>query len=237
MNVFALRTIRSRLIAGFSMLVGLLVVAGTVGRLSIGAFAEEIESSVTSVQRETALSATLSTSITRELAAAVRYLDRGIATDREGFRAAGWEAHDALRDLNDGVGLTSTELGLIASIDERLSTLEVGLTQALLLRDLGRTEASQARADSVRPLEAALTRDVVRLNEMRAKQIGVAVAALKQTAEQRKRVLFAVILGAILLGIVTFAGTLQRISAPLALLVAHARALRSEERRVGKECA
>lgn len=225
MNVFSLRTIRSRLIAGFAMLVGLLVVAGTVGRLSIGAFAEEIESSVTSVQRETALSAKLSTSITRELAAAARYLDRGVATDREGFHAAGWEAHDALRDLNDGIGLTSTELGLIASIDERLSTLEVGLTQAQLLRDLGRTEASEVRADSVRPLEVELTRDVTRLNEMRAKQIGVAVAALKQTAEQRKRVLLAVIVGAILLGIVTFVGTLQRISAPLALLVAHARAL------------
>ncbi len=225
MNIFALRTIRSRLIAGFSLLVGLLVVAGTVGRLAIGAFAEEIAVAVTSVQRETALSAALSTSIARELAAAVRYLDRGTAVDREGFRTAGWDAHSALRDLNDSDGLTSTELGLIASIDERLSTLEVGLTQSLLLRDLGRIDAANARADSVRSLETELTRDVARLSEMRARQISRSVTTLQETAEQRKRILLAVIVGAILLGIVTFVGTVQRISAPLALLVAHARAL------------
>ncbi len=225
MNFFSLSTIRSRLIAGFSLLVGLLVVSGMVGRLSIGAFAAEIESAVTKVQRETSLSALLSTSITRELAAAVLYLDRGAATDREGFRAAGWAAHAALRDLNDSEGLTSTELGLISSIDETLSALEVGLTEAQLLRDLGRQEAAEVRADSVRPLEAALTRDVARLGAMRAKQIAVSVTTLQETAAQRKRVLLAVIIGAVLLGIVTFVGTVQRISAPLALLVAHARAL------------
>ena len=225
MNLFALRTIRSRLIAGFSLLVGLLVVAGTVGRLAISAFAEEIDVAVTAVQRETALSASLSINITRELAAAVRYLDRGAAADREGFRTAGWAAHGALRDLNDSEGLTSTELGLIASIDERLSALEVGLTQAQLLHDLGRGDAADARADSVRPLESDLTRDVARLGEMRARQISRSVADLKETAAQRKQILLAVIVGAILLGIVTFVGTVQRISAPLALLVAHARAL------------
>ena len=225
MSFFSLRTIRSRLIAGFSLLVGLLVVAGMVGHLSIGAFAAEIASVVTKVQRETALSALLNTSITRELAASARYLDFGASTDREAFRAAGWAAHGALRDLNNSDGLTSTELGLISTIGEQLSTLEVGLTQAQLLRDLGRVDASSASADTVHPLEATLVRDVARLSEMRAKQVAISVTSLQETAAQRKRVLLAVIIGAVLLGIVTFVGTVQRISAPLALLVAHAKAL------------
>ena len=225
MSFFSLRTIRSRLIAGFSLLVGLLVVAGMVGHLSIGAFAAEIASVVTKVQRETALSALLNTSITRELAASARYLDLGAGTDREAFRAAGWTAHGALRDLNNSDGLTSTELGLISTIGEQLSTLEVGLTQAQLLRDLGRVDASKASADTVHPLEATLVRDVARLSEMRAKQVAISVTSLQETAAQRKRVLLAVIIGAVLLGIVTFVGTVQRISAPLALLVAHAKAL------------
>ena len=225
MSFFSLRTIRSRLIAGFSLLVGLLVVAGMVGHLSIGAFAAEIASVVTKVQRETALSALLNTSITRELAASARYLDLGAGTDREAFRAAGWTAHGALRDLNNSDGLTSTELGLISTIGEQLSTLEVGLTQAQLLRDLGRVDASSASADTVHPLEATLVRDVARLSEMRAKQVAISVTSLQETAAQRKRVLLAVIIGAVLLGIVTFVGTVQRISAPLALLVAHAKAL------------
>ena len=225
MSFFSLRTIRSRLIAGFSLLVGLLVVAGMVGHLSIGAFSAEIASVVTKVQRETALSALLNTSITRELAASARYLDFGASTDREAFRAAGWAAHGALRDLNNSDGLTSTELGLISTIGEQLSTLEVGLTQAQLLRDLGRVDASSASADTVHPIEATLVRDVARLSEMRAKQVAISVTSLQETAAQRKRVLLAVIIGAVLLGIVTFVGTVQRISAPLSLLVAHAKAL------------
>ena len=60
---------------------------------------------------------------------------------------------------------------------------------------------------------------------MRAKQVAISVTSLQETAAQRKRVLLAVIIGAVLLGIVTFVGTVQRISAPLALLVAHAKAL------------
>ena len=59
MNIFALSTIRGRLIAGFLLLVGLLVVAGVVGRLAISAFSVEIAITLTAVRRETALTASL----------------------------------------------------------------------------------------------------------------------------------------------------------------------------------
>ena len=225
MNFLALRTIRSRLIAGFSLLVGLLIVAGSVGRLAIGTISDEFSKELTSVRRETSLNAALTTNVVQELAAAVRYLDRGADADRTEFRNAGWAAHGSIRELNDSDGLTSTELGLIAQIDAQLSQLEVGLAQSNLLRDLGRTEAASARADSVRGLEAELNRDVSRLGEMRSRQIDRSTAALRATADQRKRFLIAVIVGAILLGFATFASTVRSISSPLTMLVAHARAL------------
>ena len=167
MRFFALRSIRDRLVAGFVFLIGLLIFAGLVGYNTIGTFSDVIGAALGQVQRETSLSADLRTNVARELGAAVRYLDRGAAQDRNDFREAGWAAHAALRELNESEGLTSTELGLIASIDEGLATLEVGLTQSQLLRDLGRTDAAIARSDSVRTLENDLTRDVSRLGEMR----------------------------------------------------------------------
>jgi hypothetical protein len=161
-NLAALDTIRGRLIAGFLALMALLAAAGIVGGVAIGAASGEIASALGTVRRETALTATLTTNVTRELAAAARYVEGAASSDRDTFRAAGWAAHGALRDLNDSPGLTAAEVGLIATIDERLSTLEVGLTQAMLLRDLGRAAETVARADTVQGLEAGLTADVNR---------------------------------------------------------------------------
>ena len=225
MSWFTLRTIRSRLIFGFSALVGLLIVAGVVGYLTIGRLGDEIGTALETVRTESALAADLRSNVARELGAAVRYLDRGNPADRALFRDAGWSAHAALRALRTSEGLTSTELGLIASIDARLATLEVGLTQAQLLRDLGRAEAAAARADSVRDIEAELERDVARLSDLRAAQVDRDTRALLEAGRQRKNFLLAVIVGAIILGAMTFASTVQRISEPLALLLAHARHL------------
>ena len=225
MNLFTLSTIRGRLIAGFSLLIGLLIVAGTVGRVAIDAFSSEIGTALNSVRRETALAASLSTNVAQELSAAARYLDRGIDEDRETFRRSGWDAHSAIRGLNTSEGLTSTELGLIAGIDDRLSEIEIGLAQAHLLRDLGRVAEASARADSVRALEAVLTRDTERLGVLRNAQTDLSIQALRQTAAQRQRFLLAVIVVAILLGLATFISTLRSIDGPLRLLVSHARAL------------
>jgi methyl-accepting chemotaxis protein len=224
-RIFTLSTIRGRLIAGFLLLVGLLVMAGTVGRMAISAFSSEIGVTLTSVRRETALTSQLTTSVSRELAAAARYLDRGNPQDREVFRAAGWEAHSAVRAFSNVTGLTSTELGLIANIDDRLSSLEIGLAQSHLLRDLGRTADALARADSARAPEAALVADVERLGSMRSRQVDGSIQDLQDTAAQRQRFLLAVVVAAILLGIVTFLSTLRSIDTPLRLLVSHARAL------------
>ena len=225
MNIFALSTIRGRLVAGFLLLVGLLVVAGMVGRLAISAFSVEIVTTLTSVRQETALTASLTSSVARELAAGDRYVEAGLARDRTTFRDAGWDAHAAIRGLNTSAGLTSTELGLIAGIDERLSGIEIGLAQAHLLRDVGRAPEAIARAESVQELEAELTRDIDRLSAMRGHQVDGSISELQETAAQRQRFLLAVIVGAILLGIATFISTLRSIDAPLRLMVSHARAL------------
>ena len=225
MNFFNVSSIRSRLFLGFTVLVGLLLTAGIVGYVTIGRISNEIGAALGGVQRETALTADLRTNVSRELAAAFRYLDRGDSEDRETYRDAGWSAHGALRALNASPGLTSTELGLISTIDEQLAQLEVGLAQSHLMRDLGRNDAALARSDEVRIIEGQLTTDVARLGDMRAAQVSRDTKALQDSARGRKDFLLAVVIGAFIFGVATFASTVQRISSPLATLVSHARAL------------
>ena len=198
MNFGNLDSIKNRLILGFAIIIGLLAFAGIVGTVTINNFSAEIAGTLGTVRRETSLTASLNTSVAQELSAAARYLDRGAAVDLEAFRSFGWEAHSAQRQLlNSSTGLTSTEIGLIATIDERLSNLEVGLTQAQRLRDLGRQAAAEARADSVRALETELTRDITRLSEMRARQVDRSTDELRAIAQQRRSLLIMVIVFAI----------------------------------------
>jgi len=218
-------TIRSRLVAGLSLIVVLLLVAGAVGRSAISSLSEEMAHTLEGVRRETSLTGALTTNVALELAAAGRYLDRGEAADLEAFRSTGWAAHEAQRALNESDGLSSSEIALVATIDARLSTIEAGLAAAHRLRELGRLDAADARAAAVRDEESALTAEIERLAEARAQQLERATAALKVTAAGRQRFLLAVIIGAILIGVAIVVTTVRGISGPLELLVAHARAL------------
>jgi methyl-accepting chemotaxis protein len=218
-------TIRSRLVAGLSLIVVLLLVAGAVGRSAISGLSLEMARTLDGVRRETSLTASLTTNVALELAAAGRYLDRGEASDLEDFRKTGWAAHEAQRALNESDGLSSSEIALIATIDARLSTIEAGLAASHRLRELGRLDAAESRAAAVRSEESALTAEIERLAEARAQQLERATNDLQDTAARRQRFLLAVIIGAILIGVAIVVTTVRGISGPLELLVAHARAL------------
>jgi methyl-accepting chemotaxis protein len=222
---FVLGTIRSRLILGFSVVVALLIVAGSVGRAAISGVSSEMGTALESVRRETALTSALTTSVAQQLGAAVRYLDRAEPADRNAFREAGWAAHDAQRGLNASPGLSSTEIALIATIDERLSAIESALAAAHRMRDLGRTAAAQSRAATLRDDEAALTAEIGRLVQMRSRHLDRLTNEMQALAVQQQNFLVAVIVGAILFGIAIVVMTVRSISGPLTLLVAHAREL------------
>jgi methyl-accepting chemotaxis protein len=220
-----LDTIRGRLILGLSALVVLVVVAGSVGRLAISKLSGELVGNLESVRRETSLTSELTSSVAEELAAAAAYIERGQAEDLTAFREAGWAAHDAQRRLMSSQGLTSTEIALVASIDERLSGIEVGLAAAHRMRDLGRTAAAQARAASVREQERALSANVDRLAEMRARQLDRVTETMQQGAGRQAFTLNIVVLFAIVLGFGVLALVLKSITVPLGHILAHARAL------------
>jgi methyl-accepting chemotaxis protein len=225
MRFFSLQTIRSYLIAGFSLLAGLVVASGLLGYYSIGSFSGELSGTLETVRREGELTARLRTSVEREIGKAGVFLARGDVESRGAFREASWTSHAAVRELSSSPGLTSTEIGLIASIDETLSAVEVVLTQAHWLRDLGRMDSALARAELALPLELALERDVARLASMRAAQVARATTAIGEVANDRRRVLLVAVVAAFVVGVFTFASAYRSIVGPLRQLVRHARSL------------
>lgn len=232
-----LDTIRSRLTAGLALVIALVVLAGAVGRAAINSLSEEMGAALETVRRETALSASLTTNISSEIAAGRRYLERGAPEDLEAFRAAGWRAHAAQRSLNASQGLNAREVALVATIDEHLSALETAFSAAHRMRDLDRGADADARVALAQELEASLSADIERLSELRSAQLLRTTEELQAEAARRQRFLLFAIVGAIVLGLVIVAIVARAIGDPLQLLVAQARALSRGELDVRTDAA
>lgn len=229
------KSIRLLLIAGLGSVVALVMVAGAFGRSAISTLSEEMGSALGTVRRETSLNAMLTTNIASEITAGRRYLERGNPDDLAAFREDGWKAHEAQRALNASEGLNSAEVALVATIDERLSALETAFAAAHRMRDLGRMAAAEARVAQTRDLQRALSADIERLGSLRSAQLVRTTAALQEEAEQRKRFLLIVVLGAIVLGLAIVYYVARAIDRPLSALVAHARTLSRGELHIRSE--
>ena len=225
MNPFTSGSIRSRLLGGFGALIVLLVIAGVVGSSSLTSLAAQVSASLATARGEAQLTATLTSNVTQELSAGSRYLESPDTATENAFRAFGWAAHRAQKALNASEGLSAEDVGLISSIDKRLSELENQIATAHRLKDLKRDAEATRAVSETRALESALLDDVRELGQRRAKAMEATAKAMSNEANRRSNALIAVIVGAILLGLGIVTWTVRAIALPLAELLAHARAL------------
>ncbi len=225
MNPLFLGTIRARLLAGFGAVIVLLAVAGIVGRVSMTSLSQRINATLAATRREARLSNDITSNVSQELSAGGRYLESPDTASQNAFRAYGWAAHRAQKELNAGQGMNADDIALVASIDVRLSTLETEIAVAHRLKDLKRDkEASTAEAHA-HVSESALLASVQQLGQRRSRQMERTSQDLRAEADRRSLLLVAFILGAMLLGLGIVTSTVRSISGPLARLVKHARAL------------
>lgn len=224
-GIAPLRSIRQRLIYGFGLLVALFVAAGLVGRATIGAMSDVIGETLGDVQSDAQLSARLSATVSRELAAAQRYVEfRDSVSERE-FRQNGAEAHQVQRAMNQQRGSSTQGVALVARIDDRLSRLEISYALAHRLADLGRHADADRVAGRARQDLDELTADLQSLAQLKAREVTAASTRLRSDVERRGAWMLVAILAAVLLGLFVVYGTVNWISRPLRQLVAQARAL------------
>ncbi len=219
------QTIRGLLLAGFSALSLLVVVAGVLGGWSMVTTSHVIRDTLEGVQEEARLSAMFASSIAQEVAAARSYLDRRDGASADEFTQQGWEAHRIQRAMNNLRSQTPDDIALLAAIDATLSDMEIRYARAHRLADLGRAESALAEADVARPLVSRLLGDVERLGQLKARKVALAADDLERSTTKRTVFLAALIVVAVGIALLVVITTVRRVTQPLSRLVTHARQL------------
>jgi methyl-accepting chemotaxis protein len=225
LRTFRRNSIRVRLWLGFGVIVTLLAVAGVVVRGSFAGVAETITASLDDVQAEASLSGQLSADVAKTIEAGSRYLDTRDAGAQDAFRKNGWHAHQAQLSMNERPNQSATEIATLATIDSKLSAMEVKYAAAHRLADLGRADAARRLANSAHADIDDLLGNIDRLGEIKANKVATAKEHLANDAQRRSAYLLSLIGLAVALALLVVMYTVRKIGEPLDVLVRHARRL------------
>ena len=220
-----LDTIRQRLRLGFGVLIALLLTGGVIGYSALSNMSSVIRGTLAQVQEEGLLSARLSAAVMRELSAASAYLERRDPASRGEFQRLMWETHRVQREMNKRPGQIAQEVTLIASVEAKLSEIEIRYATAHRLVDLEREAAARALAERARNVVTSLLADLENLSTLEAAKVAAAAAELREENDRRARLLIVAISLAVVLALGIVITTVRSITGPLAHLVAHAREL------------
>jgi methyl-accepting chemotaxis protein len=226
-------TIRMRLLGGFGVLVTLLLIAGVVARRTMTEMAGTIGTTLEGVQAEARQSAQLSADVAQTLEAASRYVETRDTIALAAFRKYGSQAHLVQRAMNARLSRTpdnaairrEEEVGVVAAIDSRFSDIEIEYALAHRLADLGRQAEANATAQKARGITGQLLADIERLGKLRAAKVAAVSQRLTTDANRRSAAFLGLIAFAAIAALAVVYLTIRSISAPLALLVRHARSL------------
>ena len=215
-------TIRVALYLGFSLLISLLVVAGTVGWVSMNRMAAEVNQTLRDTEQSSRESSDFSNAITAELQAADASLAGENAHSEQQFQQLGWEAHRLHRQFTSRRDQLADELLRTVAVDTTLARIETSFALAHRLKDMGRTAESRAEADHAHNLVATLLANLRILEQTRSRGFAQMSANLRREARLRSRVLAAVIAVAVLLALLIAIRTARAVGNPLRSLVRHA---------------
>ena len=219
-------TIRGRLWLGFGVLVALLVLAGVMAKGSFSGLTDTITTSLVEVQTEAQLASMLSANVAKTIEAGSRYLETRDTAAQTAFHKYGWAAHEVQRQMNDRPNQTVLEVAIVASIDNKLSEMEVSYALAHRLSDLGRQAEAQRVANQAHGSIDDLLNSIERLGGVKAQKVMSARLSLAAESSRRATLLISLILLALVIGVTVVTYTVRRIGEPLERLVRHARRLR-----------
>jgi methyl-accepting chemotaxis protein len=213
--------IRSRLVLGFGFVLVLLAVAGTVGWRSMTSLSGAIRHSMKGVEQDARLSAMLATDVAREIAVAARYIEQGEVAAAE-FDSLRWQTHRTQRALLRRDGQTQQEVELVVGIDQQLSDAEVRYVAARRLALLGRANEAAAQTDTARAMESQMLGALTKLADVKGARVAAAEQELEGDAAAWRLILAALLLSALVIGILAVWAVLRSITGPLDQLAAHA---------------
>ncbi len=215
-------TIKRTLSAGFSLVVGLIVVAGLFGWATFSGLSRKVTQTFTHANDLTQQSSRFSHTITQEIQAATLYLsDRDPASESD-FRRLGWEAHRMHRSFTSHRSDLAGEVTNTVVVDARLAEVENAFAVAHRLADMGQTESATRQARKARALVAALLSELNRVDQANNHAFALAADELRDEAMRRSTMLVSVLAIALIIAVLIAMRTSRAISQPLHALLKHA---------------
>jgi methyl-accepting chemotaxis protein len=221
----ALGTIRGRLWAGSLVLVALLLVAGGVSWRTMSTMSQAITGTLRDVQAESRLGSQLASDAAKALEAGGRYLETLDPQAESDFRQHGWNAHVIQSAMNTRAERTADEIATIATIDSKLSEMEVRYALSHRLADLGRLAEAHREANRAQNAIDGLLSNIDQLGLLKAQRVTAASQHLSDETSRRSATLLGLIVGAAIIAVGVALVTVRSIGRPLEVLVDHAQRL------------
>ncbi len=219
----ALNTIRVRIAAGqAALIIGLMLIA-LIGVGALRTVSDTVNRELESLTRVTDASGGLVVSLFDEIRAAEQYMSDQSEASQAAFRAAGIASDTYEQRLRNFPELVGTDRLLVVRMGALQSEAEVWYSVAHAQLDLGRRGEAIVMADAARQPAAELIRMVRDFSSAQRARAGATARRLEQTANERKLVVWTVLVASILAGVAIGAATLHTVERPLRRIEAAAK--------------
>ena len=214
-----LDTIRAKILIGLVLLMAGLILTAIAGAATLRRMRHAVEDELAGLRTSSEVGSGLVTSVLEEIGAAEQYLALPGDTARREFQAAAEEAFQYQRRLDSFGGLTVEDRFTVNRVKQLHAAIQTEYSVAHALRDLGRDQEAVARAATVRPQAAELTRLVRDLSGRQAQKAARAAERLAADASGRESKLWAFVVALVLAGFFLSRYTLQAVHGPLSRLI------------------
>ncbi len=214
-----MRSIRSRVVGGMALLIGLVFVIALLGVSAIRALDQSVERELSLLMETTDLGNGLISSVASEVRSAEQYL----VSPAEALRLEVLEQGDsayAFQRRYRGLGsLTTSDRYIVNQIADNQAKVEVAYATAHALTDLGRPEDARRYAELARAPSDTLLRDVRALSLAQTSRSMQRAADLGRQADRRRQMLLLLFAASVVVGGSIVFWTVRMVDRPLTQLI------------------
>ncbi len=214
-----MRSLRSRVVGGMALLVGLVFVIALLGVNSIRALDQSVGRELSLLMQSTDLGSGLVSSVAAEIRSAEQYLVRPGNRLRLQVLEEGDSAYAFQRRYRGLKSLTTTDRYIVNQIADNQARIEVAYAMAHALTDLDRPDEARRYAEMARSPSDTLIGDVRGLSLAQTSRAMARAADLGRQADHRRQMLWLLFFISLLVGIAIVFWTVRMVDRPLTLLV------------------
>ncbi|MBW3572199.1 MAG: HAMP domain-containing protein [Gemmatimonadetes bacterium] len=189
-------TLRSRLRAGATLIVLLVLAGAAVAVWSLDRISRDTEERLTDLRRSSEIGSQLESLILNQIAAGERYLVTPDPQFQQHFAEYGRRAHEQRRQYKDLDDLTTAEQPKITSVEQAHQRIEVEYALAHAQVDVGDREGALRRVAAVRPQTQELEEAIREISATQAEKVSAAAAEMRRDTRRWEVILLLVALGA-----------------------------------------